>query len=395
MNICVINEDMHPEYMGGIKRVISILINEWEKACNIIVLSLAPYGTIYQIFGQAKQYIFPNTNSINSNENLNLIKEIVHKHRIDIILQPFTNNTELTQLCINTKEETKIKLICAIHFSINWKNEFMESYFFNKYRLRQKKIEWVKEVLLYFKYLLITKRKISKDTLSYYNHLIKQSDKVVLLTKSHYQKLKELFNNNEINNITYINNPAVLYDIPNNLYKRKKIIWCGRVEYSIKRVDRIIDIWKDIAPKYPDWELVVVGGGYIESSINLCKELNIPNIKFTGSCNPIEYYKKASIVCMTSSTEGLPMVLIEAMQYGCVPIAYKSYSSLQEIIIDKENGFAITPFDKKQYIEKLELLMKDKELRHCMAQKGYESIKRFDHREIARRWIELFHDVLQ
>ena len=36
--------------------------------------------------------------------------------------------------------------------------------------------------------------------------------------------------------------------------------------------------------------------------------------------NPTEYYKKAVCSCMTSNYEGFSMVLIEAMQYGCVPL---------------------------------------------------------------------------
>ena len=155
-----------------------------------------------------------------------------------------------------------------------------------------------------------------------------------------------------------------------------------------------MDIWKDIAPKYPEWELIIMGSGNVESFKQLADKMHISNIKFTGSCVPTEYYKKGDILCMTSSTEGWGMVLIEGMQYGCVPIAYNSFSSLTDIIENNKNGFTVTPFNKQEYIEKLETLMNDTELRERFAQNGCESIKRFDHKLIAKQWIDLFKEVL-
>ena len=59
------------------------------------------------------------------------------------------------------------------------------------------------------------------------------------------------------------------------------------------------------------------------------------------------------IFCMTSNYEGFPMVLLEAMQFGCVPIAFKSFESLDDIIINHNNGYQITPFDIYEYINSL------------------------------------------
>ena len=127
----------------------------------------------------------------------------------------------------------------------------------------------------------------------------------------------------------------------------------------------------------------------------MTKKLQIPNITFTGSCDPTKYYEQGAILCMTSSTEGLPMVLIEAMQYGCATIAYNSFESLQDIITDGYNGFAVTPFKKKEYINKLRTLMTDKALREKFGQNGMEMVKRFDRKIIAKQWIELFRKVLR
>lgn len=44
------------------------------------------------------------------------------------------------------------------------------------------------------------------------------------------------------------------------------------------------------------------------------------------------------------------MVLIEALTYGVVPIAFASFEALQDIIKDGINGFVITPFDKRNML---------------------------------------------
>ena len=47
-----------------------------------------------------------------------------------------------------------------------------------------------------------------------------------------------------------------------------------------------------------------------------------------GQKNPEPYYNEASIFMMTSSFEGWGLTLTEAQQYGCVPLAFHSFASL-------------------------------------------------------------------
>lgn len=68
-----------------------------------------------------------------------------------------------------------------------------------------------------------------------------------------------------------------------------------------------------------------------------CK-LNLRNIEFKGTQPSEPYYAESSVLCMTSTYEGFPMVLIEAQQYGCVPMAFDSFEAVHDIIEDGENG---------------------------------------------------------
>lgn len=97
---------------------------------------------------------------------------------------------------------------------------------------------------------------------------------------------------------------------------------------------------------------------------------------------------------MTSSTEGWGMVLVEAQMFGCIPIAYDSYSSLGDIITDNVNGFKIAPFNKKQYAKRLEWLMENEDERNKMFEECQQSVKRFDVSIIAKQWMELFKNLI-
>ena len=396
MNICITNHDMQPQFMGGIKRVISILAKEWERECNVTIVSVAPQGTEYDIFGKVSQYILPNSDNILSAENEDYFSNIINTKKIDIILHPYAQEKNFTQLCIEIKKRWDVKLITALHFSVMNNSKTLRSYFFNRYRLDNSVIAWIKEIALYIKFQLYTKHKVRREEISLINNLIANSDKLVFLSKSHIDCLTKRISDRELQKITAINNPKPYGECNKcTSAKKKQILWCGRAEYSIKRIDRIIDIWREIAPEFLEWELIIIGSGNIEHFKDLTKRLQIPNITFTGSCDPTKYYEQGAILCMTSSTEGLPMVLIEAMQYGCATIAYNSFESLQDIITDGYNGFAVTPFKKKEYINILRTLMTDKALREKFGQNGMEMVKRFDRKIIAKQWIELFRKVLR
>lgn len=94
-------------------------------------------------------------------------------------------------------------------------------------------------------------------------------------------------------------------------------------------------------------------------------------------------------MCLTSIYEGWGMVLTEAMQFGCVPIAFDSFPAVRDIIIPNETGILVKPFSKKEYIFKLTHLMEDDNYRNQLSQKGFEYVKKFDTSNILPKWIEL------
>lgn len=395
MNICITNYDTAPEFIGGIKRVSSILAKEWAKDCKVYFIAISPEDNQFKEICGIPQFHLPTPKDILSDRNIEYFINFINEKKIDIILHQYSNIERFTELCINAKKKTGIKLITTRHFAISHNNDVIKRSFFIKYKLGKSPVAWFKDLLFFLKYHMYKKMQDLKQERQFYKYLIENSDKFILLSTNYVKDIIEYIKLDvkDCEKLYAINNPieTIEYDFAE---KEKKVLWCGRVEYGMKRIDRMLRIWKDIATKHSDWELIVMGSGNIKAFKSLVKRKGIKNVTFTGHCNPIEYYRSGSILCMTSSTEGLPMVILEAQIYGCIPIVYNSFSSLDEVIIDGVNGYKIPAFDKEKFAGCLERLMENEEERTRMIGKCQESVKRFDAKIIAQQWIRLFQEIL-
>ena len=178
--------------------------------------------------------------------------------------------------------------------------------------------------------------------------------------------------------------------------KRNQILVVARHVWKNKRLDRMFRMWKLIERIFPEWQLVVLGDGPDHDAyVDLVHNLKLNRVKFEGMVDATPYYCESKIICMTSSFEGLPMVLIEAQQYGCVPVVYESFSALPDIIENGKTGYRIPPFKKKIFLKQLISLMENEKLLRQMSQNCKLHAKSFDVREIIPQWISIFNDLIK
>lgn len=166
------------------------------------------------------------------------------------------------------------------------------------------------------------------------------------------------------------------------------MLFVGRLDNRSKKLFTLIDIWYRLCKLYPQWKLIIVGDGP-DKDVLINKAKDISNIEFKGYQDPREYYEKASIFCMTSIFEGFPMCLTEAMQFGCVPVAFDSFSAVYDIIKPGETGELVKSFDKKEYVGKLIHLIDDETYRKKLSKNAFQYVKRYDIANILPKWIEL------
>lgn len=193
--------------------------------------------------------------------------------------------------------------------------------------------------------------------------------------------------------------------IPNSLWfsttkeadlTQKKVIVVGRHSYE-KGFDRLLEIWKKVIVKFPDWNLTIYGKSNPDFDlIALAKKLNIENnITFFEPVKNInEKYLEASIYLMPSRFEGFGMVLIEAMASGLPCISYDCPCGPRAIIKDNYNGFLIENGNENEFVNTVSNLIDNENFRIQMGKNAKESVNKYDIDEIMKLWNELFIDLV-
>lgn len=180
--------------------------------------------------------------------------------------------------------------------------------------------------------------------------------------------------------------------------KDNVVMFCGRFENWSKRVDRLLRIWSKVQDRLPQWRLVLVGDGADGAMLRqMAQELDLQRVSFEGMQKNIAgYYDRASVVAMTSETEGWPLALSEAQAYGCIGIAFGCTAGVSEILgTDGECGFVVPPFDEDKYAEtlvKIASMSEDEKMR--IRRNAVERRRRYAPEVIAEKWRQLFDTLV-
>lgn len=174
--------------------------------------------------------------------------------------------------------------------------------------------------------------------------------------------------------------------------KSKKVIVVARHSYE-KGLDRLLVIWKNVVQKHPDWTIDIYGKYNDKYEIKtLCDNLKISkSVNFLEPTTNIkEKYLEASILVMTSRTEGFGMVLVEAMACGLPVIAYDCPCGPRAIIRNNKNGFLIEDGNVDMFVEKMELLIEDEMCRIKIGKNAQKSVENYNINFVMAQWKSLF-----
>lgn len=195
-------------------------------------------------------------------------------------------------------------------------------------------------------------------------------------------------------------NPLTFAIQPTSVITKEKIVLAaGRVDdWHCKGFDILMQAWNKLAYKYPDWKLVLAGKGSEETIQFLLSFLTDDtareNTMFLGYCKDmLGQYSKASIYALSSRSEGLPMVLIEAMSQGCAPVAAANMGRTAEIITSDKEGLICQAENVDDLAEKLDKLMGDDELRHDIQCHAIERAKFYSQENIVSMWEKLLSSI--
>lgn len=392
MNICFFTNQHVSKLRGGIERATSELANILKQNGHHLFL-LSAQSPLENDHIQGNQYILPNNEHINSSRNQEFLSLFVKDNRIDIIINQ-SEVIDILRLIKNSVQNASVVSVIHTDPAATIKS-VQDNWDYWKLQYGPTKFLLFSPLLFFRKlYQIYTRKKYTKTKhLYYYN----QSSAVVLLSEKFFFSFKKLSGITDTKKLFAISNPHTANTQQDNVTEKENIVlFVGRLVFQ-KRLDRLFKIWNRIKDKQ-DWKLVIIGDGPDRSFYEtLCRKWSVENIEFIGQCDPELFYRKAKILCMTSSYEGSPCVIQEALQNCIIPIAFESFESITDTIINNKNGFLIKPFNLKKYSVTLEKLISDTEYQELICRNIHkmERNKLTESRRISEQWETLFRNIIK
>lgn len=334
-------------------------------------------------------YYLPNASTnLNDNENHVWFRKFVDEKNIDIIINQ-NGNSPKSIWPIEWSKDLPVGRVTVYH------SGFFSLFQCNDDRIINNTLVKVFRLRTFFNKLWLHLFRLKYGR--WFHRQIILSDSVVTLTPKYFPEL-QWFSRVKVDKrfkSIYNSIPYIYSSVVYNKEKEKEVLFVGRLSEE-KRVDYLLEIWSKICYSHPDWRLTIVGDGLLRGKLEaLANDLKLPRVYFEGYANPLDFYKRASIFCLTSSTEGFSLVLVESMSCGCVPIAFNSYACASDIIDNDKCGLLIKPFDTDVYSHKLSLLMDDDKRRTVMSQNAKEKSSFFQMENIVIKWERLFKEICQ
>ena len=401
MNILFLNNiPLNPCY-GGIERVTDIIVKSlliFNKQYNIFYLISKVSADDISLLNYdfpAKIFELPFEGGFENQENIDYYFNFLKENNIDIIINQKGTIPMMNKILECTKNVKKISVVhsvvdyeidTSLYRHLHWYSKTLYGYC----------MHIIKNMFPRLLKIYLDNR-IKPQIKSHYSSLMRASDVIVVLSAKYISKMQQYIEAEKVK-ITAINNPNTFAcsDVDFSI-KKKKLLYVGRLHMPEKNPMRLLQIWRKIYSIHKDWELVIVGDGVAkEDMLAYVEKHKLPRVYFEGNRhNVVDYYKEASIICLTSNFEGWGMALTEGMTFGCVPFTFGNSGAAYDIIDDGENGCIIPAFNLKQYARSLSEVMSDDKKRFALGKAAQEKVKQFSAENIVKQWDELFHKLVE
>jgi len=218
--------------------------------------------------------------------------------------------------------------------------------------------------------------------LSFSKVLARKAQKVVALTEGDANDWRR-YNPH----VCVIPNVVILNDkLPYSSLTSRSAIFVGRLCFQ-KGIDSLIEIWKKVHGRHPDWHLNIYGEGELKEHYLSDISIQAINIHVYEPTHDImERYKENSVLLLTSVFEPFGLVLPEAMSCGLPVVAFDCPYGPSDIISDGVDGFLVKDRDVDAFADKVCLLIENEALRRQMGQKGIASAQRYRAEAIMPIW---------
>ncbi len=181
-------------------------------------------------------------------------------------------------------------------------------------------------------------------------------------------------------------------------YRSRRVVAVGRL-CEQKGFDLLVDAWRKVKEKHPDWHLDIYGDGDQRDALQqqiADSRLSCQVTLHPFTANVATVYATAAFYVLSSRYEGFALVLIEAMRCGLPCLSFDCPSGPSEIITDGSDGL-IVPYRGLSRAERVDGLaqalcrMIDREDQlPVMGRAALETSQRYTADRIIPMWERLF-----
>lgn len=153
----------------------------------------------------------------------------------------------------------------------------------------------------------------------------------------------------------------------------KEVVFVGWVIKS-KGVEELLAAWQNIADKFPEWTLKIVGPCSDEYKNEITSNYSCKNVIFAGEQPHDEVLKlvsKAEVFTLPSYTEGFPNAVLEAMALE-TPVVATNVGAIPDML--EGCGITVQPKKSEELEKALSAMLEDETLRKEFSKKAKEKM---------------------
>lgn len=387
MKLCFITSSISS--IGGVQRVLTVLANELSKEYEVdIVLTARKSKT-------GKKSIY----NLNENINIKVVPELYDRSLLRKIIKSINKKTGI--LNKKSSEEMLKEILYPKKIQNNYIN-FINS---NNYDV-------VIGVTAYFSMALgVVADKVKSRTMGWqhnsyeaylkskgryiwnedvvFDKYIPKLDKYIVLNEHD----SEMFKKERNIDTKVIYNPRSFKSDEKSKLDKKVFLAAGRFHYQ-KGFDLLIEAFSIFCKKNSEWNLVIVGDGEEKEKIEkLVTKYNLENrVSLDLFTNNIkEYFLNSSVLTLSSRWEGMPMIVLEALEMGIPTISF-DITAITPLVDDGKEGYIVKSYDVESFAEAMLKIANSKETLKELSKNCVVKSKEFNIENIVLKWKEILNN---
>ncbi|HFD33168.1 MAG TPA: glycosyltransferase family 1 protein [Gammaproteobacteria bacterium] len=239
---------------------------------------------------------------------------------------------------------------------------------------------------------------LDKILLRFFNSVVCVSRPIQMeLERWRVGKLSLIYNG--VNISTFEKDNARRHEIRHRLglTDREQVIgFVGRVSNE-KGINILLECGADIHSSFPDLHIVLVGDivGNDQLKERLKNEKNGYLHVVGVQSDVVSFYSAFDIFVLPSLTEGLPMVILEAMA-ARLPVIASSVGSIPEVVENGKTGYLIKPNSTSSLYQAMEHLLRCPDQMRGMGERGFEKVCReFTSKKMIQEYVTIYNSLLR